>query len=360
MKTSRLWLAGLSLSVSFVFSMGILPEALAKGPQLQFLDSTIKTSKAEYSMLAADSNEVDSDTKFIETRINILTKLATALEKIELGFGSVEWLHEKWVVTKSRRQMAAHHSFSKDLPESLRRDIAAASQQHLDQEIQRIEDLMQRSFKERSRDMIQSILRAVDKSLVSQKNVVAHANEFGVLASIGSQFVLGSKSKGIGGTFAVGISMGFNKTTGAFFIDIFRSLEKFENTIMKVTFSTGIVGKAGLVVRSEGTSQPGLKSKTFYPPAIPGYSTWSPSSFSTGLSTGLTLPPSPLGDLITYQTETQMDSLMKIQVSRVYPMWFRVTSPFMTHKVQVVRDSFSKVFKLSSARKCSLILNMAQ
>jgi hypothetical protein len=204
--------------------------------------------------------------------------------------------------------------------------------------------------------MIYAILRRVDQTLAKQKNVVAHANEFGLMASIGAQFILGLSQKGVGGLLSIGLSIGFNKQTGAFYIDIFRTVEKFESTLMKVAFTSGLAMKAGLEVRGDKASEVSLTSKTFYPPAIPGYYNWSEASFSSGFSSGLTLPPSPIGDLITYQTITKTESILKIQISKVFPFWIRITSPMIVDKTKVLKDLIDRRFKVTNADKCSMVL----
>jgi len=345
----------LILKTFTTLSLGLAALPLAAKPEGS-MDLTIKTAKHIYHLPLRWSGNEGFDTKFLEVREQVLTKLAHALEKGELGFGSLEWIHEKWKIYKVKRQILSKEEMIREAPSDIKEILIAANQEEIDKELQKIEELVQRSFKERSRDMIYAILKRVDQVLSAQKQVVAHAEEFGLLASIGPQFILGTQTKGIGGLFSIGISFGFNKKTGAFYLDVFRSLEKFESTLMKVIFSTGLVAKAGIVVQSESANASGIKSKTFYPPAIPGYSSWSGSSFSSGFSSGLTIPPSPLGDMMTYQTIVQSESLLNIQISSVYPMWIRVTSPFISNKTRVMKDYVSRFLKLSNPKKCSLIL----
>jgi hypothetical protein len=337
-----------------IFSLGLATLPGAAKQDGSIADLNIQTEKHSYHLPLQSNGNENIDPKFLEVRKQILTKLAIALEKLEFGIGSIEWINEKWKISKMKREMLRKQELLKDAPDDIKEILIIATQEEIDRDLQKIEELIERSFNERSHEMIHSILKRVDQVLSNQKQVVAHAQEFGLLASIGAQFILGSNQKGIGGLVSIGISFGYNKATGAFYLDIFRSVEKFESTLMKVTFSAGIAFKAGIVVQGEGGS--GVKSKTFYPPAIPGYSNWSHSSFSSGFSSGLTLPPSPFGDLMTYQTITEVESLLNIQISKVYPKWVRVTSPYIMNKTHLLKDYVSRVLKLSNSNKCSWVL----
>jgi hypothetical protein len=333
---------------------------LSVAKQDSSLDLTINTGKNEYVLpLEWDVSE-QLDSKFLEVRKMILTKLAHALDMGEIAFGSIEWIREKWVVSKIKRENMKKIDLIKLASDDLKPIIMQMTEEDINRELQMVEDLMQRNLKTRSKDIIYAILRRVDQTLAKQKNVVAHANEFGLMASIGAQFILGSNQKGVGGLLSIGLSIGFNKQTGAFYLDIFRSVEKFESTLMKVAFTAGLATKAGIEVRGDKASESSLISKTFYPPVIPGYSNWSEASFSSGFSSGLTLPPSPIGDLITYQTSTKTESILKIQISKVFPAWIRVTSPLISDKTQVVKDYIGRLWKVTNADKCSMVLSPIQ
>lgn len=288
--------------------------------------------------------------KFLEARKMVLTKLATALQSISYGMGSIEWINEQWSYQKIKRQSLTLQELANGAHPDMRADILVASQSSLDQALIEMERKANRTLKEKAYDLTLAILTKTDQMLFNQKEVVAEANEFGFMASLGPQFIVGSNTKGLGGLLSLGFAVGYNKKTGAFFLDFFQSIEKFESTIMKLAFSAGLILKSGVLVRAaQEHNNLHHQSKTFYPPAIPGYANWSNSSFSSGFSSGLTIPPSPFGDLLTYKTETSSGSLIRIEISKVYPLWVRVKSPLLTNKINLIKEKLGWSFKASDS-----------
>lgn len=313
-----------------------LPEATFEQHQST---TEIKTKTGSFILKNPILNNDANKDKFLETRKMVLTRLATALQTLSYGMGSIEWINEKWAFQKIKRQSISIQELAQSAPSEIRADILGASQSQLDEALAELEKRTNRTLKEKAYDLTLAILMRTDQMLINQKEVVAQANEFGFMASLGPQFIVGSQNKGLGGMLSVGFALGYNKKSGAFFLDIFQSIEKFESTLMKLAFSAGLILKSGVLVRATADQDHSLQqSQTFYPPAVPGFANWSKSSFASGLSSGLTIPPSPIGDLMTYQTQTSSESMVRIEISKVYPLWVRVKSPLLTSKIQLIKE----------------------
>ncbi|MCE3010600.1 MAG: hypothetical protein LW875_08305, partial [Proteobacteria bacterium] len=153
------------------------------------------------------------------------------------------------------------------------------------------------SFGDRSTYITQFVLSSIDRQLWSQAPLVARATEFGVNASLGLGAEGGVMNKGFGGQFDIGISFGFNRESKSFVFQIYQNLEKFNSTKMGAMGYLGVAGKLGIMIsnRTPGEATKPLSGSTFYPPGVPAYFSETPHMFSSGMSSGLGLPPPPFG-----------------------------------------------------------------
>ncbi|MFV8259424.1 hypothetical protein ACNQKP_16575 [Bdellovibrio bacteriovorus] len=225
-----------------------------------------------------------------------------------------------------------------------------------------VESQTQRTFQVRSQQAVQSILRGLDYKLWSQAPLVIDSNEFGLSVSAGILAEAGVLRKGGGGADEVGFSIAFNKTKKAFVFEIFHNSEKFDNTKAAITV-IGVVGKAGITMgRRDGAET--LKGTSFYPPAIPGYSTSSPEFFSSGLSSSLGFPPPPLADLLTFTNRFERQALIRITVSPLVKGFVRVQIGDVKGSVRLVAMRFVDVYTaisdkvhLGGRRACGPVFN---
>lgn len=186
-------------------------------------------------------------------------------------------------------------------------------------------DKIPEKFKERKTRIVQAFLESINKQLWHDAPVVGNANEFAVAASAGVGLEGGSFSKGWGGQFELGISLGMNKTQKAFVFQIYRNLEKFKSTVLPGFFYAGLVGKGGIQIMENTNGKiEARRGESFYPPAAPGYLTETPSMVSSGMSSGLGVPPPPLGDLLTFTNHIDHKALIRVVVSPTLKGFVRI------------------------------------
>lgn len=202
----------------------------------------------------------------------------------------------------------------------------------------------QRTFRQRSHEAVASILTGIDYKLFSQAPLVIESNEFGVSVSAGIVAETGVLRKGGGGAEELGFSLGFNKDKKAFVFEIFHNSENFDNTKAAVSV-IGIVGKAGVAMgRRQGTET--LKGSSFYPPAVPGYSTSSSDYFSAGLSSSIGLPPPPLADLLTFTNKSERRVWIRVTVSPVVKGFVRLQFGDVRGSIAMVTMKFVDAYKV--------------
>lgn len=220
----------------------------------------------------------------------------------------------------------------------------------------------QRTFNQRSHQAVQEVLKGIDYKLWSQAPLVIDSNEFGVSVSAGLLAETGILRKGGGGAEEVGISLAFNKTSRAFVFEIFHNSENFDNTKAAISV-IGLVGKAGLTLgRREGAAT--LKGSSFYPPAVPGYSTSSAEFFSAGLSSSLGLPPPPLADLLTFTNQFERNALIRVTVSPLVKGFVRLEIGNLQGAARLVAMRFVDVYRaisdkvlMTGRRSCGPVFN---
>lgn len=268
-----------------------------------------------------DTLSLSQKAEFQKVRIQFLSYAARTLKstKMAMGIGSV--VSEKLSFIKNRIK-------------------GSESQQ------QRV----QLSFNERSEAIVSRLLQNIDYKLWSQAPLVIDANEFGVQASVGILALSGYKDKGFGGGEFFGVSFGYNKETKSFVFEIHHTSERFAST----TAAVGIVGLnafAGMQLVRKNLEQPTASTKglTFYPPAVPAYSTVGPQVFSAGLSSSIGFPPPPLADLLTWSDHFEKRVLLRVTVS-----------PLMKGFVRLYVGDIGGSVKVMSLRVVEVIKTIAE
>ncbi|UYL07789.1 hypothetical protein B9G69_012110 [Bdellovibrio sp. SKB1291214] len=179
-----------------------------------------------------------------------------------------------------------------------------------------------RTFKERSHQVTEALLRGIDYKLWSQAPLVMESNEFGISVAAGFLAETGIMRRGAGGIEEVGINLGYNKSSKAFVFEIFHNSEKFDST--KGAFTVfGLVGKAGLMISRRNGSET-QKGSAFYPPMLPAYSMTSSEYFTAGFSSSLGFPPPPFSDVMMYTNKFESHSLIRITVSPIVKGFVRM------------------------------------
>ncbi|MDG0815840.1 hypothetical protein [Bdellovibrio svalbardensis] len=282
-------------------------QIIARGGSLEEIDPL-----QPYESMAPESRQ-----KFQEMRILFLTNAARILNstKFVFGAGSVAGDVLSFVKVKTLKAIGKN-------PE--------------------VETKAQRTFQQRSHEAVASVLKGIDYKLFSQAPLVIESNEFGMSVSAGIVAETGVLRKGGGGAEELGFSLAFNKTKRAFVFEIFHNSEKFDNTKAAVSV-VGLVGKAGITMgRREGAET--LKGSSFYPPAVPGYSTSSADYFSAGLSSSLGLPPPPLADLLTFTNKSERNALIRVTVSPIVKGFVRLQFGDVRGSIRLVTMKFVDVY----------------
>ncbi|GIL16745.1 MAG: hypothetical protein BroJett040_04960 [Oligoflexia bacterium] len=207
---------------------------------------------------------------------------------------------------------------------------------------------MQETFRERSHRVVRNVIKALDRNLWEKAPVISRSNEFGVSAAVGIQALGGVGEKGWGRIIDLGLSFGYHKETKSLVFQIFLDREKFKSTMMKAVFIAGVVGKAGVYIANQKDSSqaPSRKGESFYPPMIPGFQSTTPELVNFGGSSGLTWPPSPLGDMMTYTTTLDNDALLRITISPIMKGFVRISSALIP--TNYIVDKISELTKFFS------------
>lgn len=262
---------------------------------------------------------------FNENRKMFLTQAAKALQVLKYGFGIGSVVKDKVSYRLQSYQDRQFQRQMRSMPETAQQDYKTAH----DQAIGPIEAERQKrlalTLKERSDSIIQAALISLDQKLWSQAALFAKSNEFGFILGAGVEALGGVQGKGgWGGIFDFAISIGYNREEKAVAIQVLRDIETFQDTMMKAVFIAGATGHAGMYIANQKRGSLEHIGSNFYPPMIPGYSSTTNDSFATGASSGLTWPPSPLGDLLTYTTKLNQKALLRITVSPTYKGFIRI------------------------------------
>jgi len=226
--------------------------------------------------------------QFLHNRVIFLESVAKSLQMIKYGIGIGAVVKDKavFIAQKVRNKSPLYLEMQRQL-----------------------------SIRERADEVITAMLRGLDAKLFESSPIVARANEFGVVLSGGVEALGGRSEKGWGGLVDIGVSIGFNRDSRALVIQVFRDIEKYQSSLMPVLALGGLVSKAGFYA---GNQEPGKLTDhgtSFYPPLIPGFQMKRNNFVMFGFSSGLTWPPAPLGDLLTYTNHLDHARVIRLTIS---------------------------------------------
>jgi hypothetical protein len=198
------------------------------------------------------------------------------------------------------------------------------------------------SLQHRRQITLQGMLSGIDAQMWSQSPLVISNNEIFIQGALGVYIEAGTQKAGRGGGYEIGLGLGFNFESKSFLIDIFRNSESFKDTVMPgFAVATGN-GKLGMRFAKGAPNTPlNIKGTSYYPPAIPGFVTTTPYSFTIGASSGVGFPP--LSELITFRNEHHHKVLVRLLMSPLTKGFLRVqtgiSSPIST-LTNRIRSSF--------------------
>lgn len=266
------------------------------------IPSPSKESLADFNNLSPEIQQ-----RFLEKRLKFLLIMTKTINAFKYGLGAGSLVKDK---LKFRKQI-----------ESLDPNEQA--------------ELENLTFRLRSNNAVLNLLKSFDKFLWSKQEFISHANEIGFVASAN---VIGlgevNKFKG-GGNFGLGISIGINIEKKSVVFQFFRNIEKYQSTILKAVGVVGAVGKAGIYMVADHQKLYKSNGYSFYPPVAPGFFSETPDKFITGMSTGLTLPPTPVADVLTYTNSFDDKTLFKMEFSAVNKYFVQVQAMDPTELVQI-------------------------
>lgn len=177
------------------------------------------------------------------------------------------------------------------------------------------------SIKDRGFALARKSLAAIDRQLWRQAPLVARSDEFGLLISLGGQLEVGKLSQGFGGSWSLGISLGYNRAKKAVVFEIYRERESLHTALPAVSVAA-VLGKLGVFIQqSEATKTEDeshlseSKGQALYPPGFPMFAETTPTFFGVGLSSALGVPPPPISDAFAYLNNLNRKTLVKLSVS---------------------------------------------
>jgi hypothetical protein len=195
-------------------------------------------------------------------------------------------------------------------------------------------------------EKIKSVLHATDLKLWSQSALVANSNQFSLMAAVEIQAEGGTKSHKWGGLYDLGFTIGYNTDSKAVVFQIFRNRETFKSSMMPAVAVGGFVAKIGpLISRANGETSMRTNGESFYPPMVPGYQSTTKESYTFGFSSGLTVPPSPFGDMLTYTNTLDQKTILRISFSKAYIGFVRVKMDLSSDTLKFVQEKFTDLFK---------------
>ena len=262
---------------------------------------------------------------FNTNRVLFLSYLARALHSIKYGIGIGSIVKNRLSYHYESAKKSIKASWGPAIDHRVEQEIWGARERQMSRIADENAEQINLSLKERSEEAILATLKAMDQKLCwNQAPLMARSNEYGVMAAVGLVGLAGVRNgKGWGGSIDIGISVAFNRDQKSMIIQIFRDFEKYKNTTMPAVSIGGTVVKAGGFIANQRDSLT-RKGTSFYPPMTPGFSSISSDYFATGFSSGITLPPSPFGDMLTYSNSLNQKALVRIAVSPMLKGFVRV------------------------------------
>ncbi len=293
-------------------------------------DAVIVHNLTPYGSALKSLNEQEKEI-FYNKRNNILRSVAVSLNMIKYGFGAGHVVKEKLVFWKKSEEA----------------------------------DQFKKTMKEVSHEIIYKILQAIDQQIHQQAKVFVSANEFGFLTSahlIAEGYKANSPGKG--GVFGLGLSIGYNFEQKMLIFEIYKESEKFKSSMMPAFFVGGLVGKIGTYMSYNAKNKLQNVGETFYPPGAPGFAYSNANKAAGGMSSGLTIPPFPFGDMLTYTNKGSQKSLIQIRISPLYKGYIRINSKlgsaaYNTLKMPVYKaqDLILKLKTNGKSNKCEMLFN---
>ena len=305
--------------ISFILSsnLGFAQESMTDQELIEAIINRkadmVQTTK-RYSAVLNSLSAVEKET-FYNKRSHILRSVAVSLNMIKYGFGAGHIVKQKIVFWKKSDEN--------------------------DQDKKTIKDI--------SHEILYKILQAVDQQIHHQAKVFVSANEFGFLTSahlIAEGYKANSTGKG--GVFGLGLSIGYNYEQKMLIFEIYKESEKFKSSMMPAFFVGGLVGKIGPYMSYNTKNKLQNVGETFYPPGAPGFAYSNTNKVAGGMSTGLTIPPSPFGDILTYTNKGSQKSLLQIRISPLYKGYIRINSKLGVDMIK----SISKIKFLGTGNMC--------
>lgn len=326
-------------------------------------DLNIEAGSDTYKILAPNDNQsIESfdelsqfeKNRFIANRVQFMQQLAKGLKNIKYGFGVTSIVGDKIKYVAGNTLDKVKDVISLTKSDEQRAKVLEKLNQNKELRIQKYNERAELTLKERSQQIIQNILIAFDRTIWSQAKLFARSNEFGVQGSLGLALLGGIEKKGgWGGAIDVGISIGFNRDNKSLVIQIYSDFERFKSTKMKAAFVAGLVAKAGIHIANQSEKSLRRKGETFYPPAIPAYNSMTKGNYQTGFSSGITIPPSPIGDMMTYTNSLDTTTLVRIELSPLLKGFVKLQTGIgretLNFIVEPVMNVINRIFKSEPA-----------
>ncbi len=311
---------------------------------LCFCLSTATVAQASYEKIQIDSElqtqfqnlSEKEQSQFLEKRSVILQKLESGLKKSRWVFYLTDFISSG---LKGLKDTILFDSVAEEPSDEIKEMIRLDQEQHP-------EKYVDKKISARVDEKIKSILKATDLKLWSQSPLIANSNQFSMIAAIGLIAEGGTTAHPWGGLYDLGLTIGYNTDSKAAIFQIFRSRESFKSSLMPALAVGGVVVKVGPQI-SHTRVDGGLRTagESFYPPVVPGYQSSTNESFSFGFSSGLTLPPSPIGDMLTYTNALDQKIILKISFSKTYLGFIRVKMDLSSDTLKFVQQKFTDLFK---------------
>lgn len=286
-------------------------------------------------------------TAFHINREKFISTLARSLQLIKFGIGvgvvskdSLSYRLQSYRLKKILRKLPDNMS------EGAKADVVAAQERALEELELKHGENTGVGFRERSERAIFRLLEVIDSNLWDQAQLFSHSNEFGVVLAVGAEVLGGKTDKGWGGLVDLGISIGYNRDQQAVVLQIYRDLEHFKSTALPAVFVAGLLVKAGGYVANQAPGALERRGISFYPPMAPGFTSVTPDNFMLGFSSGLTWPPSPLGDMLTYTDQLNQSVILRVTASRLNRRFLHVESGFGVKTIGSVLKPVKNVLSL--------------
>lgn len=329
------------------------------------LEVNIHLSNSEYVVELSPEQQSEAQKKldslsqqerksFFSTRADFLRLAAIGLQKIKVGFGIGAVIYNKVSFYRHRKDTQKYFDLAETMSGDSRQSLISSIISY-DEEMQTKQEMFESlSLKEKGDEIILRMLQSLDRTLWEGAPIVSRANEFGVMAAIGPQLEAGTYSGNkIGGLFDIGLSLGYNRDQKALVFQIFRDKEKFVSTQMPAIFIAGVVVKAGPTIANQKRELT-TRGISFYPPMVPGFSTTTELSFNAGFSSGLTWPPSPLGDMLTYANESERRVWIRMTFSPLQKGFVSIRQGFGLE----LRELFSRLTRKPKISTCNSLFSL--